>query len=391
MTRRAGNGSWEFRLRKAAHVWTDTAFRRLGLRLPIVQGHSGGELSAVDLCRAVSEAVDSVRSARTARWRGHRRRRGAARARTARPFNLNLRTPFEDSDSLAADDATFARWLAPLAPYFHELGVALPERPARYSPRYAEQIEAVLEARPAVFSFVFGIPAADVLARCRELDIITLGAATTPAEARALAVAGVDAIVATGLEAGGHRVSFLRTAEQSLTGGLALVPQVADAVDVPVVAAGGIADGRGIAAALTLGADAVQIGTGFLACRESGTHDAHRRALLGPTSEDTGLHARVQWPSRARHSQPLHGRDRRRGDRAVSRTGLAQRPPACRRDRAGAHRSDVAVVRAVGTAVAAGGDRCFSGRGRLPAAPRCRHGCGTEPVPMTAIMGVQIP
>jgi len=272
-------------------AWTDTPFtRRLGLRFPIVQGPFGGGLSAVDLAVAVSEGggLGSF-GAHHLDGAGIRDVVTAIRARTARPFNLNLWIPFDGSDALTADASTFARWLAPLKPYFEELGVALPEPPARYSPRYAEQIDAVLAARPAVFSFVFGIPAADVLARCRELDIVTLGAATTPAEARALAAAGVDAIVATGFEAGGHRVSFLRPAEQVLTGGLALVPQVADAVDVPVVAAGGIADGRGIAAALTLGAHAVQIGTGFLACRESGTHDAHRRALLGPAAEDTGL------------------------------------------------------------------------------------------------------
>lgn len=271
--------------------WTDTAFtRRLGLRYPIVQGPFGGGLSAVDLAVAVSEAgglgsfgVHHLDGA------GIREVAAAIRARTARPFNLNLWIPFEGSDELHADEATFQHWLAPLQTYFAELGVPLPAPPVHYAPAFREQIEAMLAVRPAVFSFVYGIPTPDVLSRCRELDIMTLGAATTPAEARALVAAGVDAIVATGFEAGGHRVSFLRPADQVLTGGLALVPQVADAVTVPVVAAGGIADGRGVAAALTLGAQAVQIGTGFLACRESGTHDAHRRALLGPAAEDTAL------------------------------------------------------------------------------------------------------
>lgn len=271
--------------------WTDTAFtRRLGLRYPIVQGPFGGGLSAVDLAVAVSEGggLGSF-GAHHLDGAGIREVADAIRARTARPFNLNLWIPFEGSDDLCADDATFERWLAPLRACFDELGVALPTPPMRYSPPFSEQVEAVLAVRPAVFSFVYGIPPADILSRCRELEIVTLGAATTPAEARALAAAGVDAIVATGLEAGGHRVSFLRPADQVLTGGLALVPQVADAVAVPVVAAGGIADGRGIAAALTLGAQAVQIGTGFLACRESGTHDAHRSALLSPAAEDTAL------------------------------------------------------------------------------------------------------
>lgn len=271
--------------------WTDTAFtRRLGLRYPIVQGPFGGGLSAVDLAVAVSEGggLGSF-GAHHLDGAGIRDVAAAIRARTARPFNLNLWIPFEGSDALQADEATFQHWLAPLQTYFDELGVPLPAPPAHYAPAFSEQIEAVLAVRPAVFSFVYGIPTPDVLSRCRELDILTLGAATTPAEARALAAAGVDAIVATGFEAGGHRVSFLHPADRVLTGGLALVPQVADAVAVPVVAAGGIADGRGVAAALTLGAQAVQIGTGFLACRESGTHDAHRRALFSPAAEDTAL------------------------------------------------------------------------------------------------------
>jgi len=271
--------------------WIHTAFtQRLGLGVPIVQGPFGGGLSSVELAVAVSDAgglgsfgvhhLDGAGITAVA---------AAIRARTTRPFNLNLWIPYDGSDDVQADDRTFDAWLAPLRGYFAELGVALPQRPARYSPPFAEQVDALLDARPAVFSFVFGIPSADVLARCRSLGIMTLGAATTTAEAVALAHAGVDAVVATGFEAGGHRVSFLRTAEESLTGSLALVPQVADAVRVPLIAAGGIADGRGIAAALALGAQAVQIGTGFLACRESGTHDAHRRALLGPESADTGL------------------------------------------------------------------------------------------------------
>ena len=147
----------------------------------------------------------------------------------------------------------------------------------------------MLAARPAVFSFVYGIPAADVLRRCREFGILTLGAATTVREAMALEAAGVDLIVATGFEAGGHRVSFLAPAEESLTGSFALIPQVVDAVSVPVIAAGGIADGRGIAAAFALGAQAVQIGTAFLACAESNAGDLHRGKLFSPDAQHTGL------------------------------------------------------------------------------------------------------
>jgi nitronate monooxygenase len=140
-----------------------------------------------------------------------------------------------------------------------------------------------------VFSFVFGVPSADVLERCRRAGITTLGAATTAAEAKLLGDAGVDMIVATGFEAGGHRVSFLREPEECLTGTLALIPQVADAVKVPVIAAGGMADGRGIAAALTAGAAAAQIGTAFLACDESSASPLHRAKLFSADAQRTTL------------------------------------------------------------------------------------------------------
>jgi nitronate monooxygenase len=124
---------------------------------------------------------------------------------------------------------------------------------------------------------------------CRKLNIPTLGTATTVEEARALEQAGFDLIVASGMEAGGHRGSFLRSASDSLTGVFSLVPQVVDAVKVPVIAAGGIADGRAIAAAFSLGAEAVIVGTAFLACAESGASEAYRAALLSKAAGNTRL------------------------------------------------------------------------------------------------------
>lgn len=272
-------------------MWTNTEVaRRLGLAAPIIQGPFGGGLSSVDLVVAVSEAgglgsfgvhhLDANGIADVA---------SQIRARTTAPFALNLWVPFEGSDQPQIDDAAFAANTALLQPYFDELGVQAPSRPARFAPVYEEQIEAMLEARPAVFSFVFGIPSQTVLQRCRELGIVTLGAATTVDEALALEQAGVDMIVATGFEAGGHRVSFLRSAEASLTGTFSLIPQVVDAVRVPVIAAGGIADARGIAAALALGAHGVQIGTAFLACQESEAPPIHRTMLFSPDARYTAL------------------------------------------------------------------------------------------------------
>jgi nitronate monooxygenase len=146
-----------------------------------------------------------------------------------------------------------------------------------------------LDANVPVFSFIFGIPGREILDECRAKGIVTIGTATTPEEAVALEQAGVDAIVASGFEAGGHRGSFLRSAEDSLTGTVALVPQVVDAVDVPVIAAGGIADSRGFIAALALGAEAVQMGTVFLVSEASGATRLHREALLGNQAKRTSL------------------------------------------------------------------------------------------------------
>ena len=272
-------------------MWKETRVtRRLGLGVPIVQGPFGSGLSAVDLVVAVCESgglgsfgvhhLDAADIRQVA---------ASIRERTSRSFALNLWIPFQDDADPTLTDEQYSRALAPLRPYFAELKIAPPERPARFSPRYEEQVEALLEARPAAFSFVYGIPSADIFERCRSLDIVTIGAATTPDEAVALENAGVQMIVATGFEAGGHRVSFLRPAEQSLTGTLSLVPQVVDAVRVPVIAAGGIADGRGIAAALCLGAQAAQIGTAFLACDESSASPQHREKLRSRDSRYTAL------------------------------------------------------------------------------------------------------
>ena len=271
--------------------WSSTALsRRLGLTAPIVQGPFGSGLSSVDLVVAVSEAggLGSF-GVHHLDGEGIRATASAIRARTGQPFALNLWMPLEDSEDPILSDAEFERALDTLRPCFSELGVPPPARPQRFTPPYAEQIAALIEARPAVFSFVFGVPEPAVLRQCRESGITTLGTATTVDEAIELERAGVDAVVASGFEAGGHRISFLRSAEESLTGTIALVPQVVDAIRIPVIAAGGIADGRGIAAAFCLGAQAVQIGTAFLACQESGTSALHREQLHGPDARYTAL------------------------------------------------------------------------------------------------------
>lgn len=261
----------------------------LGIELPIALGPFGGASSA-RLAAAVSNA-GGLGSFGLYGYSAERIRATADELRdlTDKPVNLNLWLDHDGSESLRPSEADFERWIEPLAPYFAELGVPLPSLPDRFLPSFEEQFEAVLAARPTVLSFVFGVPPESVLEQCRSAGIRTVGAATTVDEALALDEAGVDAIVATGFEAGGHRVSFLRPAEDSLTGLFTLVPQVVDAVRAPVIAAGGIADGRGIAAALTLGAAAVQIGTALLVADESAVSATHRASILGEAARHTVL------------------------------------------------------------------------------------------------------
>jgi len=199
------------------------------------------------------------------------------RGLTDRPFAVNLFAPLpEPSTSGTAEWATLTG--APEVP-------ALPP-----APRLADQLAVVIAEQVPVVSFTFGIPELPSMAA------LVLGTATTVAEATALERAGVDAVIAQGYEAGGHRATFLAPADNSLIATMALVPQIAGAVSVPVIAAGGIMDGRGVAAALALGAEAVVMGTAFLACDEAGVSQPYR-AVLGSdttvTAVMTGRHARV--------------------------------------------------------------------------------------------------
>ena len=253
---------------------------RLNLRHPIIQGPFGGGLSSVALVAAVSDAgglgsfgVHHLDPA------GITAVVGELNVATAGPFALNLWVSNHDLPEAEMTPERFAAAVARLQPFYDEVGVEPPAFPERFAPTFEEQAEAVLRAEPAAFSFVFGVPDAGLLDEARERGIATLGTATTPDEAVALDEAGIDVIVASGAEAGGHRGAFLRAAEDSLVGTLPLVAVVAAEAGAPVVAAGGIADGRGVAAALTLGAEGVQIGSAFLATEESGTTPEHRAAL----------------------------------------------------------------------------------------------------------------
>jgi nitronate monooxygenase len=270
-------------------MWTDTEItKRFGIAYPIVQGPLGGGISSATLVAAVSNA-GGLGSYGANNLPPAQIKEVAAdiRALTNKPFAINLwvdegKPPRPNRQVLAATLAWFA-------PYYRELGIEEPDLPASFGQDYNAQVEAVLAVKPRVFSFVFGIPSNEVLRACRAQSILTIGTATTVDEARALDEAGVSAIVASGFEAGGHRGSFLQPPEDCLMGTLALIPQVAEAVKTPIIAAGGIADARGIVAALALGAQAAQIGTAFAACEESGAPAAHRDKLFSDGAKDTVL------------------------------------------------------------------------------------------------------
>jgi len=211
------------------------------------------------------------------------------RALTPKPFAINLWVSMEDEGARTSSGEAFARSLAPLAGHIQALGGTLPTYQPYVPIKFEDQVRVVLDAKVPAFSFIYGIPPKEILDECRAQGILTIGAATTPDEAIVLEQAGVDVIAASGFEAGGHRGSFLLPAEQSLTGTFSLVPQVADVVSVPVVAAGGITDARGIVAAFALGAEGVQVGTAFLACEDSGASALHRNAILSGNARRTGL------------------------------------------------------------------------------------------------------
>ena len=274
----------------SAPQWNKTRISSsLGIEYPIIQGALGrlsthrltaavsnfgglGSFGAYGLSpSAVKDAIDEIR------------------ALTKKPFAINLWVSMEDEGARTSGSEAFARSLAPIAAHIQALGGTLGDYKPYEPTRFEDHVRVLLDAKVPVFSFIYGVPPKEILDECRAQGMLTIGVATTPDEAIVLEQAGVDAIVASGFEAGGHRGSFLLPAEESLTGTFSLVPQVADAVSVPVIAAGGIGDARGIIAAFALGAEGVQIGTAFLACEESAASVHHREALLSGKAIRTGL------------------------------------------------------------------------------------------------------
>jgi len=211
----------------------------------------------------------------------------AIRKRTDKPFNVNFfchQPPKPDSKREAA-------WRSALSPYYAELGIdanSIPTGPGR-KPFDEEAADLLEEFRPAVVSFHFGLPSAGLMARVKALGSVILASATTIEEALWLEERGVDAIIAQGLEAGGHRGMFLSEDLTTQVGTFALLPEIVREVKLPVIAAGGIADATGVRAAITLGATAVQVGTAYLLCPEATTNPAHRQALKSQAARHTAV------------------------------------------------------------------------------------------------------
>lgn len=261
----------------------------LGIEYPIVQAPFGG-FSSQQLAAAVSN-LGGLGSLGAVTLGGSAIRDAIAEIRglTKRPFAINLWVSTSDREASHVGAEAIAEAIQGLASCYAELGIERPSHVEARSQDFEAQVAAAMDARAPVLSFMFGIPPEEVLTECRSRGIRTIGTATTPDEAIALEDAGLDLIVASGFESGGHRGSFLRPAVESLIGSVSLIPQVVDAVRVPVIAAGGIADARGIAAAFALGAEGVQIGTAFLPCAGSGCSKPHRLALMSDGLKRTGL------------------------------------------------------------------------------------------------------
>lgn len=261
--------------------------QKLGVKLPIIQAPMAGS-DSVELCAAVSNAgglgslacamltADSVRQAVE-----------RIREKTEKPFNLNFFCHTVEADDPAREQA----WRALLQPYYAEEGLIL-DATAPFALRrpFDDDMCSVIEdVRPPVVSFHFGLPASRLLARLKASGTFVLASATTVEEAKWLESNGADAIIAQGVEAGGHRGMFLTKDIATQIGLFSLLPQVVDAVSLPVIAAGGIAEGRGVAAAQILGAQAVQLGTAYLFCPEASLNARHAGALLNARDDNTAL------------------------------------------------------------------------------------------------------
>ncbi|MCV9952401.1 nitronate monooxygenase [Paenibacillus sp. BT-177] len=261
--------------------------RTLKIRYPIFQAPMAGGVSTSELVAAVSNAggLGNLGGGYLTPEQ-LRREIQKIKQQTDQPFGVNLFVPEQSEES---EEAIY-RMTDYLNKYRIKLGTAQNPLILRSAESFEEQVQVLLEERVPIFSFTFGIPSPNVIQTTKQHGIFVIGTATTVDEAKQLEAGGVDAIVAQGSEAGGHRGTFLKDASHdALIGTMAIVPQIVDHVSIPVIAAGGIMDGRGLAASLLLGASAVQMGTAFLACPESGAHEKYKQKILSTNEDSTQI------------------------------------------------------------------------------------------------------
>lgn len=252
----------------------------LKIEHPIIQGPFGGGMSSVELMKTVSNAggLGSF-GAQPLTPEEILKLVAELKTETSKPFSVNLWVSDQDSEVDSISEEDWQQYVGNFSEELLKAGISALKRPTHLGPRFSEQLEAVLAAKPPIASFIFGVPDQSALERLRAAGILTLGTATTVDEAICIEKSGMDCVVVSGVEAGGHRGSFLRGPEESQLGLMSLLPQVADAVKIPIVAAGGICDARGVAAAFELGASGVQIGSAFVACDESNAPLAYKLSL----------------------------------------------------------------------------------------------------------------
>jgi nitronate monooxygenase len=262
------------------------ATEAFGIEHPIVQAPMAGGPTTPKLVAAVSNAggLGSLGAAYLPPETLREQVRDI-RNLTEGSFGVNLFVP----SSFEADPERIEHANVLLGRYREELGIEAPEEISSFEESFEGQLEVVIEERVPVFSFTFGFLGPELVGRLKQNGATVVGTATTVREGLRLEEDGVDMVVAQGSEAGGHRGTFLGAFEDALIGTMALVPQMVDALSIPVVASGGIMDGRGLAAALVLGAEAVQMGTAFLACEESGAHREFKRAVLEAAEDETAI------------------------------------------------------------------------------------------------------
>lgn len=272
-------------------MWNKTrAAELLKIKYPIIQGPFGGNFSSAKLVSTVSNlggmgsfGLNSYSPEDIFRIDKE------IKNLTKKSYVLNLWVPLKDDPVDTYDKNDFEALRQIFNPYFEEMQIPLPEIPNSKKQDFELQVESVLKAKPPVASFIYGIPSGEIILEFKKRGVITMATATSLEEANMIKEAGIELVIASGSEAGGHRASFLKPAEESLTSTRLLVHQIVNKISIPVIAAGGISNGKDIFDILKLGASAVQMGTAFLATNESNASDLHKSKLLSTQHITTDL------------------------------------------------------------------------------------------------------